>query len=241
MNKKTVLVTKPIQVDAFQRLEQEANVLTPSTGFREEVLGLLPRVHGIVLGGVFRMGPFEQDLAKSLEVIGRNGVGLDNVDVVAASERGIPVTYTPYGPTESTAEHALTLILATARRLVQMDRAVRGGDFQIGERLEAMGRELDGMTLGVVGFGRIGQRLAEMCRDALRMEVFVYDPYLDSEAVSEWGAVPVGDLIELAGKVDVLSVHAPLTTDTRGLVSGEVIQTMKPGAIILCCNSRTWC
>jgi D-3-phosphoglycerate dehydrogenase len=227
------LVSKPIQVDALQRLEQEADVVMPLTGSREAVLGLLSGAHGIILGGVFRMGPFEQDLATRLEVIGRNGVGLDNVDVEAASERGIPVTYTPYGPTESTAEHALTLILATARRLVQMDRAVRGGDFQIGERLEAMGRELDGMTLGVAGFGRIGQRLAEMCRDALRMDVFVYDPYLDPEVVSEWGAVPVADLVELAGKVDVLSIHAPLTTGTRGLISREVIWAMKPGAILV--------
>jgi len=96
-----------------------------------------------------------------------------------------------------------------------------------------MGRELDGMTLGVAGFGRIGQRLAEMCRDALHMEVRVCDPYVDADMVATWGAEPVADLVELAGQVDVLSVHAPLMPQTRGLISRDVIRALKPGAILV--------
>ncbi len=92
---------------------------------------MLPGVHGVILGTGLTMGPAEMDLALNLEVIGRNGVGLDNVDLRAATGRQIPVVSTPYGPTESTAEHALLLILATARRLSHLDRAVRGGDFAI--------------------------------------------------------------------------------------------------------------
>jgi len=222
-----------MHLDALHRLQQEVQVLTPFEASQEQILGLLPEVHGVVLGGVFQMGPMALDQAGILEVVGRHGVGLDNVDVAAASERHIPVVYTPYGPTESTAEHALMLILATARRLSQLDRAVRGGDWQIRDRLEVMGRELEGMTLGVVGFGRIGQRLAEMCRGALHMDVRVYDPYVDSETVAAWGATPVADLVELAGQVDVLSVHAPLTRQTRGLISRDAIRAMKPGAILI--------
>ena len=188
MTKKTVMVTKPLHLDALRRLEQEVEVLAPFEASHDQILALLPGVHGVVLGGAFQMGPQALDQAAMIEVVGRHGVGLDNVDITAASERRIPVTYTPYGPTESTAEHALLLILATARRLAQLDRAVRGGNWPIRNRLEVMGRELDGMTLGVVGFGRIGQRLAEMCRDALHMEVRVYDPYVDSETVAAWGA-----------------------------------------------------
>jgi D-3-phosphoglycerate dehydrogenase len=233
MGKKRVMVTKPIHLDALRRLEAETDVLTPYTATRDELLALLPGVHGVVLGGVFKMGPAEFDLAANLEVVGRHGVGLDNVDIPAASERGIPITYTPYGPTESTAEHALMLILAVARRVSQMDRAVRSGNFQIRDRLEVLGRELEGMTLGVVGFGRIGQRLAAMCRDALHMEVRVYDPYLPPEMVIGWGAVSVAGLVELAAGVDVLSVHTPLTAETRGLVSRAVIRAMKPGAILV--------
>jgi D-3-phosphoglycerate dehydrogenase len=233
MIKKTVVVTKPLHLDALRRLEQEVDVLTPFEASHEQILAILAGVHGVVLGGAFQMGPQALDRAPLLEVVGRHGVGLDNVDTAAALERRIPVTYTPYGPTESTAEHALMLILATARRVAQLDRAVRGGAWQIRDRLEVMGRELDGMTLGVVGFGRIGQRLAEMCRDALHMEVLVYDPYLDAESVAERRAVPVVDLVELAGRVDVLSVHAPLMPETRGLVSRAVIRALKPGAILV--------
>ena len=233
MSNKTVMVTKPIHLDALRRLEEEVKVLTPYAAARDELIALLPAVHGVVLGGVFHMGPAEFDLATKLEVVGRHGVGLDNVDVAAASQRGIPVAYTPYGPTESTAEHALLLILATARRLSQMDRAVREGNFQIHNRLEALGQELAGMTLGVVGFGRIGQRLASMCRDALHMAVHVYDPYLSPETVAAWGAVHVAGLVELAAGVDVLSVHTPLTPETRGLISRDVIRAMKPGAILV--------
>jgi D-3-phosphoglycerate dehydrogenase len=233
MSKRTVMVTKPIHLDALQRLQEKVHVLTPYQATADELRSLLPQVHGIILGGVFRMGPSELDLAANLEILGRHGVGLDNVDIPAASERCIPVAYTPYGPTESTAEHALALMLAVARRLAQMDRAVRGGNFQIRDRLEVLGRELDGMTLGVAGFGRIGRRLAEMCRTALHMEVRVYDPYLDSETVTGWGAVQVPDLVELARGVDVLSVHTPLTPGTRQLISREVIRAMKPGAILI--------
>ena len=152
MNTRTVLVTKPIHHDALHRLQDEVEALTPYQATPGELRALLPKVHGVILGGVLKMGPSELDLAANLEILGRHGVGLDNVDVPAASQRRIPVAYTPYGPTESTAEHALLLILAVARRLAQMDRAVRTGNFQIHDRLEVLGRELEGMTLGVVGF-----------------------------------------------------------------------------------------
>ena len=233
MPKRTVMVTKPIHLDALHRLQEEVHVLTPYQATADGLRGLLPRAHGIILGGVFQMGPAELDLAANLEILGRHGVGLDNVDIPAASQRRIPVAYTPYGPTESTAEHALALMLAVARRLAQMDQAVRGGNFQIRDQLEVLGRELDGMTLGVVGFGRIGKRLAEMCSAALHVEVRVYDPYLDSEMVTGWGAVHVLDLVELVKGVDVLSVHTPLTPGTRQLISREVIRAMKPGAILI--------
>ena len=232
MPNNTVLINKPIHADALERLREEACALTPYQASPDEIRAMLPPIQGFILGsGAF--GPTEMDLAENLVVLGRNGVGLDNVDLAAATERGIPVTYTPYGPTESTAEHALLLILATARRLSQLDRAVRTGDFGLRDRAEAMGRELEGMALGVVGFGRIGRRLAEMCRDALHMKVHVYDPYLDPETVEAWGAVWVEDLEELAARVDVLSVHTHLSPETQQLINRDVIQAMVPGSILV--------
>ena len=114
MARKTVLVNKPIQEAALERLWGEVNVLTPYNASTNELLELLPQAHGIILCFGFDMGGAEMDLAENLEVIGRHGAGLDSVDLAAASERGIPVVFTPYGPTQSTAEHALLLILATA-------------------------------------------------------------------------------------------------------------------------------
>jgi D-3-phosphoglycerate dehydrogenase len=233
MPRHTVLLNKPIHMAALHRLEEGARVRTAYQVSQDEVLALLRRVQAVLLGTGLTLGARELDLAEKLEVIGRYGVGLDNVDVAAATARGIPVTFTPYGPTESTAEHALLLILATARRLSQMDRAVRRGDFHIREEQAAMGRELEGKALGVVGFGRIGRRLGGMCRDALHMGVHVHDPYLDPQAVTEWGAVYVEDLMELAGCVDVLSIHTPLTPETRRLINHDVIQAMRPGAILI--------
>jgi D-3-phosphoglycerate dehydrogenase len=228
---KTVMVNKPIHSAALDRLRQEVQVLTPFNASDNELANLLPQVHGVILCAGLNMGPVEMDRATQLLVIGRHGAGVDIVDVEAATLRGILVTFTPYGPTESTAEHALMLMLATARRLPQLDRAVRSGDFHIRDRV--IGQELEGKSLGIVGFGRIGNRLAEICHEGLHMPVYFYDPYVDGETVAASRAVRVDNLIDLASRVDVLSIHSPLTEQTYHLVGREVIQAMKPGAILV--------
>jgi D-3-phosphoglycerate dehydrogenase len=233
MSKKTVLLDTPIHDTALQKLAKGAHVLTAHDAPTDQVLALLRQAHGLILGSKLAVGAAEMDLGQNLEVIGRHGVGTDNVDQAAATERGIPFVYTPYGPTESTAEHALLLMLATARRLSQMDRAVRTGSFDIRHQAQAMGHELHGKTLGVVGFGRIGQRLAEMCRDALHMPVHVFDPYLDRETVAAWGAVYEEGLSQLARNVDILSIHTPLTPQTYHLINRDAIQAMRPGSILI--------
>jgi len=226
MAEKTVLVNKPIHTVALERLRQEVDVLTPFDAPYDELLRMLPDAHAVILCAGLNVGAVEMDRARRLEVIGRHGAGVDIVDIEAATQRGIPVTFTPYGPTESTAEHALMLMLAVARRLPQLDRAVRQGDFHIRDRV--MGQELEGKTLGIVGFGRIGRRLAEMCREGLHMPVHAFDPFVDADTTRECGAACVEDLIELAGKVDVLSVHSPLTEETQHLISREVIRPGHP-------------
>ena len=228
---KKVLVNRPIHTAALERLREEVEVLTPFHASRTELLDALSDVHGVILCAGLSMGAMEMDLALRLEVIGRHGAGLDTVDIAAASQRGIPLVFTPYGPTESTAEHALMLMLAAARRLSQLDHAVRAGNFHI--RDQVVGLEVEGKTLGVVGFGRIGRRLAEMCRDALHMPVYVYDPYVPPEEVAEWGATLVKDVGELAGLADFISIHTPLSDDTHHLINREVIRAMKPGTILV--------
>jgi D-3-phosphoglycerate dehydrogenase len=231
MPNKTVLIGCRIHPAAIERLQEEARVIA-ETGARDFIRPL-PEVEGFIAGGHQMVGPSEMDLGARLEVIGRHGVGLDNVDLAAASERAIPVVYTPDGPTESTAEHAFALMLAVARRLPRFDRAVRGGDFGTRNDLGFIGRELRGKTLGVVGLGRIGQRVADMCRAALDMAVRVYDAFRDPADVVACGGTCVDDLIKLARTVDVLTLHVPLTAETHHLIGRDVIRAMKPGVILI--------
>ena len=230
---KQVLINKPIHSAAVQRLKEELQVLALYTAPNEQILQALPHVHALVLCAGITIGPDELDSAQELLVIGRHGAGLDNLDLEAATERGIPVVYTPYGPTESTAEHALMLMLAAARRLPQLDKAVREGDFGVRDRAVAMGHELCGKALGIVGFGRIGSRLAEIARDAFHMPIYVFDPYIDPKAITEWGATPIKALTDLARTVDFLSIHVPLTAQTRGLVDREVINALGAEAVLV--------
>lgn len=228
---KTVLVNKPIHPDALKRLSQEVEVLTPFDASRQEILDLLSGVQGVVLclGLDFTAGVI--DGCKSLEVIGRHGAGVETVDVEAATLKKIPVVFTPYGPTESTAEHAFTLMMATARKLSFLDRETRAGNFDVRDR--TVGKELFEARVGIVGFGRIGQRFGQMCRGALNMTVHVFDPILDRSDAEGWGAVYETDVVEMASKIDVLSLHCPLTEQTRHIVNRQVFDAMKPDAIFI--------
>jgi D-3-phosphoglycerate dehydrogenase len=228
-----VLVNKPIHPSALEILRARVEVLTPFSAPAAEVAELLSKVDALLLCAGFSVGAAEMDRAPNLRAIGRHGVGLDNVDLQAATERGIPVAYTPYGPTESTAEHAFLLMMAAARQLPRLDRATRAGMFDIRNTQEVTGIELRGKRLGVVGFGRIGRRLAEMCRAALDMKVYAYDPFLPASAIEDWGAASVQDLEALAGQVDVLSVHVPATAATYHLIDGDILRAMHPTAILV--------
>lgn len=228
-----VLVNKPIHPSALALLRAQAEVLTPFEAPPAEVAELLTSVDALLLCAGFAVGAREMDRCPNLRVIGRHGVGLDNVDVRAATQRGIPVVYTPYGPTESTAEHTLLLMMAAARQLPLLDRAVRAGEFSIRDTAAVTGLELKGKNLGVIGFGRIGRRVAEMCRAALDMQVYVYDPFLPATVIAEWGATPVWDLEALAREADVLTIHVPASDATHHLIDRRILQAMRSTAILV--------
>lgn len=221
---KKVLVNKPIHNDALSRLGEEVEVLTPFNATPNEILKMLPDIQGIVLCAGFNMGGAEMDVARQLEVIGRHGVGLDIVDVAAATQRNLPLVFTPYGPTESTAEHALMLMMAIARKVVFLDRETRHGNFHIRDKV--VGRELLNAKLGVVGFGHIGQRLAEICQAAFEMEVFVYDPFLTKEQIAAKGGQKCETLNDLMAKSDFVSLHIPLIESTKGLIDAEALAAL---------------
>ena len=231
---KKVLINKPIHDAAIKRLKEEVEVITPFTASSDEILAMLPGVQGIVLCAGFKVGEKALEVADGLEVIGRHGAGLEIVDIDAATKKQVPVVFTPVGPTESTAEHAFLLMMAVARKLSMLDRAIRSGNFHIRDKV--VGTELRGKKVGVVGFGHIGQRFAEMCRGALEMQIYAYDPYLEQAKVESWGAIYQDDLMEMAREVDFLSVHSPSTPATRHLINKDVMSALGPNGFLINCS-----
>jgi len=221
---KKVLVNKHIHDEALERLAKEVEVLECFNSSREEILDVLPEVQGIILCAGFKMFAEEMDLANRIEVIGRHGVGLDIVDLEEASNRNLPVVFTPYGPTESTAEHALMLMLAVTRKVAYLDREIRSGNFHIRDHI--VGFELFEGKLGIIGFGHIGKRLAEMCRKALNMTIYVYDPFINEEEINAQGAEKCNTLEELMTKSDIVSLHIPSTENTRGLIDKDALDAL---------------
>lgn len=168
--------------------------------------------------------------ATRLRVVGRLGSGLDNVDLRAAAELGIPVVYAPEAGSDSVAEFTLALLLCLARRIPAADRDTRQGGWA---REAFMGTDLAGKTLGVLGFGRIGRRVAVRA-SALGMEVLAYHPRLPpgDPAWRRWRARPVGER-ELFARADALAVHLPLTPETQGYLNRERLAWLKPGALLV--------
>ncbi len=170
--------------------------------------------------------------APRLRVIGRSGIGVDLVDLASASERRIPVVVTPNAGTNAVAEGALALILHLVKRLGPLTELVREGRWAERESVDV--GDLEGATLGIVGFGRIGLRLAELGR-VLNMRVVAYDPYGDPVTAAGLG-VELVDLKRLAETADVISLHAPLTTETTHLIDAAVLARVRRGTILVNCG-----
>jgi len=168
--------------------------------------------------------------AGRLRAIGRAGVGVDNVDLDAATKKGVVVMNTPGGNAVSVAEHAMALLLALARRIPQADRSLKGGKW---EKKELTGIELNAKRLGLIGFGRIGMEVARHAQ-AFGMEVMAYDPYVASRLASEQG-VRIASLEELLKSSDFISLHATLTPETRYLINAKRLALAKPGVRIINC------
>jgi D-3-phosphoglycerate dehydrogenase / 2-oxoglutarate reductase len=169
-------------------------------------------------------------LADRLKVVGRAGIGVDNIDVAAATERGIVVMNTPYGNSITTAEHTIAMLFALCRQIPAADRSTQAGKW---EKSRFMGVELYGKTLGVIGCGNIGSIVAERAL-GLKMKVVAYDPFLSPERARDLGVDKVG-LDELYARADFVTIHTPLTDATRNLIDAAAIARMKRGVRILNC------
>jgi D-3-phosphoglycerate dehydrogenase len=166
--------------------------------------------------------------APRLSAVGVASVGTDRIDIEAATRAGVMVVNAPTGNTVAAAEHTMALMLALHRRIPAADASIRAGEW---ERSRHTGAELRGRTLGVIGLGKIGKAVARRA-NGFEMRVLAHDPYLTAEQAAEHGAKLVG-LLELLGRADVISVHTPLTPQTRGLIGRAQIEAMRPGARLL--------
>jgi phosphoglycerate dehydrogenase-like enzyme len=162
-----------------------------------------------------------------LRVIARTGAGYDNLDVAAATRRGVPIVYAPGVGSGPVAEGTVALVLAAAKRLRQLGAVVERADWTA--RYEAAGLDLEGACLGVVGYGSIGRRVARLCR-GLAMEVVAYDPGVEPFAEPDVELVALEELLERA---DVITLHCELTDETRGLIDRRLLERVKPGAILV--------
>jgi D-3-phosphoglycerate dehydrogenase len=168
---------------------------------------------------------------KKLKVISKQGVGIENVDVAAATARGISVYRTPGINKEAVAEHALGLALSVVRRIAEFDRQVRSSDKV--ERTHFLGLESWGKTVGVVGMGDIGTRIARKWHAAFDAKIIAYDPYVDA---SRWPDIPhsrAKSLQELLSQVDILTLHLPFTDESNGMINAAALALMKPTAVVI--------
>lgn len=198
-------------------------------GSAAEPLLSIEKAHAIVAGG-FNYSAEVMDKAPNLKVIARTGIGVDTVDLAAATARGIAVVNTPDAPSVPTAEQTMMLLLAVAKQLKSSELRLREGGSNFHARHNAM--ELAGKTLGLLGFGRIARLVARMAQ-GFTMEVITFDPYVPANVMQRAGVERAESLGELLGRVDVLSLHAPLLPETRHLMNREAFARMKRGSILV--------
>ena len=197
---------------------------------KERLLQVIGDYDGLAIRSATKVTEKLLNAAGKLQVIGRAGIGVDNVDVPAASRRGVIVMNTPFGNAITTAEHAISLMMAVARQIPQANESTHAGKW---EKSRFMGTELTGKTLGVIGAGNIGSIVCDRAL-GLKMKVIAYDPYLSEERAQQMGVTKV-ELDELLARADFITLHVPLTDKTRNIISAEAIARMKPGVRLVNC------
>jgi D-3-phosphoglycerate dehydrogenase / 2-oxoglutarate reductase len=224
-----VLVAEKIAAPGVDMLRERFDVDLGTDWSRDELLERIGGYHGMLIRSATKADAELIERADNLRVIGRAGVGVDNVDVAAASKRGIIVANAPEANTVAAAEHTVALMLALARNIPQAHASLTSGKW---ERSKFGGTEVDGKTLGVLGFGRIGQLVAGRAR-AFGMHVVAYDPFVSTERFRELGVERAETPQAVLGVADFLTLHLPKTPETQGFVNAETIAQCKDGVRIV--------
>jgi len=218
----------PLAAQIFRNRGIQVDEITGKT--KEELIAIIGQYDGLAIRSNTKVTKDVLDAATNLKVVGRAGIGVDNVDVAAASAKGVVVMNTPFGNSITTAEHAIALMFALARDLPEADRSTQAGKW---EKNRFMGVEVTNKTLGLIGAGNIGSIVADRAL-GLKMKVVAYDPFLTPERAIEMGVEKV-TLDELLGRADFITLHTPLTDSTRNILSKENIAKTKKGVRIINC------
>ncbi len=228
---KRVLVSDNLSARGVEILEATAGIqVDVNTGLAPEELGeIIGAYDALVIRSATKVTADLLEKADRLKVVGRAGIGVDNVDVAAATARGVVVMNTPGGNTVTTAEHALSLMMSLVRNIPQAAQSMKEGRW---DKKKFQGREICGKTLGVIGLGNIGSIVADRAV-GLKMKVVAYDPFITEERASKIGAELV-DLDTLYSRADIVTIHVPLMDETRNLIGRETLAKMKPGVFLVC-------
>jgi D-3-phosphoglycerate dehydrogenase / 2-oxoglutarate reductase len=218
----------PAAVDIFKARGVQADVKTGLS--KDELLKIIGDYDGLAVRSATKADKEVIAAAKQMKVIGRAGIGVDNVDIPAATAAGIVVMNTPFGNSITTAEHAIAMMFALARQLPQADASTQAGKW---EKNRFMGVELYAKTLGLIGAGNIGSIVADRA-NGLKMKVVAYDPFLSPERAVEIGVEKV-ELDELLSRADIITLHTPLTDKTRNILGPEALAKTKKGVLIINC------
>ncbi|MDL1957180.1 MAG: phosphoglycerate dehydrogenase [Candidatus Desulfofervidus auxilii] len=219
----------PKGIELFERVPEFEVELATSLS-PEELKERVKEAHALIIRSATKVTAELIDAAKNLKVIGRAGIGLDNVDIKTATKKGIVVMNAPEGNVVTTAEHTIALLMALARNIPQATASLKAGKW---EKKRFQGRELYRKTLGIIGLGRIGSIVADRAK-GLKMEVIAYDPFVRPEMAEKLG-VELVPLEELYQRADFITIHTPLTPETKYLVDKKAFAQMKDGVMIINC------
>ena len=225
----TILATAPIDQTAIDILSPYGKIITAPDDSEETLVSLAADAEVIVVRGVAQITETIIEAADKLKVIGRTGVGINNIDIASATARGIPVVFTPGANSRAVAEAAMAFLLALAKRVTYWDSQTKANKWN--SRYHSMNDDLEGTTLGIVGFGNIGQQLARLATP-FDMKIIACDPYTRPDIATELGVemVPLDELIK---RSKYISLHTVLTPETEGMINDKNLQYLQTGSYLV--------
>ncbi|PMQ01727.1 MAG: phosphoglycerate dehydrogenase [Dictyoglomus sp. NZ13-RE01] len=226
-----ILISDPIAEQGIKKLQEYFEVDFKPGISKDELIKIIPEYSGLVVRSETKVTQEVISAGRKLKVIGRAGVGVDNIDVEYATKKGILVINAPEGNTIAAAEHTMALILSLSRRIPHAYFSLREGKW---DRKSFVGHELYGKTLGLVGLGRIGSEVAKRAK-AFKMRIVAYDPYISPEKAKELEVELLSSLDELLKVADYVSLHLPLTPETENLIGERELSLMKPSSYLINC------